>query len=84
MPLSAICTNPCCDFQIKLQDYETGTSIPTPRECPQCGEPVISLCPDCGFLLVGKLDIGNPTCALCGRDVRKAYLESRRCSESVQ
>lgn len=84
MPFSAICTNPRCHFQIKLQDYESGRSIPTPRKCPQCREPVTSLCPHCGFILIEELDIENPRCALCGHDVRKAYLESTRCSERAQ
>lgn len=84
MPLSAICTSPCCGFQIKLQDYEAGTSISTPQECPQCGQPVISLCPHCGFLLLGKLNMENPTCALCGRGLRGASREASLASDGAR
>lgn len=74
MPL-AICSRPACDHRIELQDPKNGTSVPTPTVCPRCEAPMISLCPECGFLLVGLVKEKHPLCAICKADIRQVFAQ---------
>jgi hypothetical protein len=67
----AICSSPRCEFAIALHDHENGRSIETPERCPACKSEIISLCPHCGFLLVGAL--GSTVCQVCKADVRESF-----------
>ncbi len=71
MPPIAICSSPECSYQVMLQNPVEGTAIPTPQECPDCGASVISLCPNCGFLLLGDSKSAMVTCSVCGRDIKE-------------
>ncbi len=73
MPPLALCSRPACDFRIELQDPKAGISIPTPRICPRCEAPMISLCPECGFLLIGIPKGEHPLCEVCKVDIRGAF-----------
>jgi len=64
----ALCSNSECDFTIELQDKATGQPIETPQECPFCESQVISLCPNCGFLLMGNSR--EHICGFCKADIR--------------
>jgi len=73
MPALAICSALNCDFQIGLQDPVKGTAVITPLQCPSCGSKVLSLCPSCGFLLVSPLNKEQPTCSLCGCNIKSLF-----------
>lgn len=73
MPRVAICSRPACDQRIELQDPKNGTSVPTPTVCPRCEAPMISLCPECGFLLIGLVKEEHPLCAVCKADIRQVF-----------
>jgi hypothetical protein len=75
MPPIAVCSAPRCDFRVELQKYKEGTSVPTPSNCPACGEAVISVCPQCGFLLLGIS--GRLVCEVCRTDIRAAFARLR-------
>jgi hypothetical protein len=64
----ALCSNSECDFTIELQDKANGQPIETPNECPSCKSQMISLCPNCGFLLIGSSQ--KHICGLCKKDIR--------------
>jgi hypothetical protein len=64
----ALCSNLECDFTLELQDKISGLPIETPKECPSCKSQMISLCPNCGFLLIGNSH--GPICGLCKADIR--------------
>ena len=66
--LYALCTNRQCAFTVELQDAMTGRSIETPKACPVCRSEVISVCPSCGFPLVGAP--GSPTCPVCAANMK--------------
>ena len=73
MPPLAICSSSYCTYVIELHDNKNGTSLDTPEECPVCKAPIISLCPHCGFLLLGKIDASSPRCMVCRYLIRHAY-----------
>ncbi len=64
----ALCSNSECDFTIELQDKVNGRPIATPQECPSCKSQMISLCPNCGFLLIGNSHAH--ICGFCKADIR--------------
>jgi ribosome-binding protein aMBF1 (putative translation factor) len=71
MPPVAVCSLPRCDFLIELQDRTQGTSTPTPKVCPKCDSPIISLCPACGFLLFRPQRGRLRSCNSCGENIYK-------------
>jgi rubrerythrin len=73
MPPLALCSSPACDFRIKLQDGTTGKSISTPHTCPKCEAPMVSVCPECGFLLIDIPAEKHPRCPVCRLDIRETF-----------
>lgn len=83
MPPIAICSADSCTFRIELQDSRAGTSTATPEKCPKCGAAIISICPWCGFLLLGKIDLQRPRCPMCCVEIRKAFAVRRARAASA-
>jgi predicted RNA-binding Zn-ribbon protein involved in translation (DUF1610 family) len=83
MPPIAICSADSCSFRIELQDAKAGTSTATPEKCPKCGAAIISICPRCNFLLLGKLDSERPICPMCCVEIRKAFAARRTRAASA-
>jgi hypothetical protein len=83
MPPIAICSAAGYTFRIELQDSKAGTSTATPEKCPKCGAAIISICPWCNFLLLGKLDLEHPTCPMCCVEIRKAFAVRRARAASA-
>jgi hypothetical protein len=69
--LYALCSNSECDFSIELQDKVAGRPVATPKECPRCNHPIISFCPNCGFILTGNADA--KICELCKEDIQVSF-----------
>jgi hypothetical protein len=77
----ALCSNSKCECSIELHDRTNGHSTKTPTECPRCKSPMISTCPECGFLLMG-----NPAatdCAVCRADIRRVFARRRARVQSA-
>ncbi len=72
MPPLAICSSPQCLYSLRLHDIANGLSVATPKQCPRCGAPVITACPECRFPLLSNR---NPrgTCEVCQADIRVAF-----------
>ncbi len=72
MPPLAICSSRQCRYSLRLQDIANGLSVATPEQCPRCGAPVITACPECHFPLLSNR---NPrgTCEVCRADIREAF-----------
>jgi hypothetical protein len=77
MPPIAICSRQGCDYRISLHDNECGKPISTPANCPNCGSKVISMCPQCSFLLLGSPNTEHPYCQVCRADIRGTYAKRR-------
>src|SRR5258708_8804083 len=78
----AICSNFSCGYNIKLHNIESGLSRETPKECPRCAFPMISICPECKFLLTG-----NPLaihCSLCHADLKAVFAMKKGSPQSSQ
>ena len=71
----AICSSPNWSFIIKLHDIERGQSIATPDECPCCASAMISICPQCGFLLTGNPEATR--CSLCQADLKVCFCNEK-------
>jgi hypothetical protein len=77
----ALCSNSKCDFSIELHDRLNGNSRATPGVCPRCACPMISTCPECGFLLMGTR--GATACAVCRADIRRIFARRRTRAQSA-
>ena len=77
----ALCSNSKCEYSIELHDKANGHSIKTPTECPLCKFPMISICPQCGFLLMGNC--GATDCAVCRADIRRVHMKWRARVQSA-
>jgi hypothetical protein len=77
----ALCSNSKCDFSIELHDRVNGNSRATPEVCPRCKCPMISTCPECGFLLMDTL--GATACVVCRADIRRVFARWRARAQSV-
>jgi ssDNA-binding Zn-finger/Zn-ribbon topoisomerase 1 len=75
----ALCSNSECDHSIELHD--SGRDMDTPIECPRCKSSMISLCPECGFLLMGTP--GATVCAVCRADIRRVFVKWRARAQST-
>jgi len=85
MPPLAICSNVDCNFAIELHDYVEGRAVATPEACPECQAAVLSICPQCRFLLFGTAKENLRECPLCRVDLREAYaqrLQDRMASQT--
>ncbi len=82
MPPLAICSSSNCTYAVELHDNKNGTSLDTPDKCPVCKAPIISLCPQCGFLLLGEIDPSSPRCMVCRYPIRQAYARLRAHAHS--
>lgn len=70
----ALCSNSKCGYSIELlelQNRPEGVPLEAPLSCPRCDWPMISICPECGFLLFGTP--GATICAVCRSDIRRVY-----------
>jgi len=77
----ALCSNSQCEYSIKLHDRPNGLSVETPLSCPRCKRPMISICPECGFLLMGTT--GATVCAVCRADIRQGFIKWRTRAQSA-
>src|SRR6266404_3442045 len=83
MPPVALCSSGTCTYFVKLQDSNKGVAVTTPLVCPTCAAPMLAFCPQCGFLLLGEIDAGDPRCVVCRANIRAVYhrLRSRVANE---
>lgn len=72
MSLWVICSSRVCEFRLKLQNVETGNSIPTPPSCPRCNAFLMTYCPLCGFPILG-CESTKDRCSVCNCDMRQAF-----------
>ncbi len=77
----ALCSNSNCEYSIELHARTNGTSVETPLSCPRCKRPLISTCPECGFLLMGTP--GATICAVCRADIRLVFLKRLKRAQSA-
>ena len=77
----ALCSNSKCEYSVELHNRANGLPVETPMKCPRCKYPMISTCPECGFLLMGNC--GATECAVCRADIRRVYMEWRACIQSA-
>jgi hypothetical protein len=77
----ALCSNSKCDFSVELHDRVNGNSRATPKVCPRCKGSMISICPECGFLLMGTQ--GATACAVCRADIRSVFKRWRARAQSA-
>src|ERR1700687_4786700 len=77
----ALCSSSACDYTIELHDRINGQPIETPSSCPSCKSRMISLCPNCGFLLIGSSD--KHICGFCKADIRLSLAELQARARSA-
>jgi hypothetical protein len=73
VPSLSLCSDSRCNFHVFTRE---GIQAQAPEYCPKCKAIVISVCPQCGFSLLGNPDPQRPICVVCRADVRAVF--SRR------
>jgi hypothetical protein len=77
----ALCSNSACDYTIELHDRINGQPIETPNSCPSCKSRMISLCPNCGFLLIANSP--KHICGFCKADIRLSLAKLQAVARSA-
>ena len=73
IPPIAICSSQVCEFKVRLHNPQKGTAIPIPPACEKCCAEMISLCPNCGWLLTSLDNTTDDRGQLCRQDIRDPF-----------